>query len=178
MPYICLRNVWNIHEVCIWYIWLMPQIRLRSAQYMPEICVRYAWDMHKIGPIFGWELPEIRLKFAIDLPKKYMKYAWDMLEICLRYTWDMPEICLRYAWDMPEIWLRYSQDMTERCTWLWLGWNKRRTWWEANRDWVSDWLSDEAVTRDTYASKKCTFKNFLSFQDSLTPQWTIHHITR
>ena len=125
----------------------MPQIWLRYAQYMPEICVRYAWDMHKICLKFGWDLPEIRLKFAIDFPKKCLKYAWDMLEIGLRYAWYLPEICLRY-----------SQDMTERCTWLLLGWNKQRTWWEANRDWltdwVTDWLSDETVTRDAYASKK------------------------
>ena len=108
------------------------------AKDKPEIWVRYAKNLSR----HTWDMFEVCLR-----------YAWDMPEICLRYAWDMPEICLRYAWDLPEICLRYSQDMTERCTWLWLVNDLMGGWWP-------DWLSDEAVTRDAYASNKKLIGNF------------------
>ena len=127
----------------------MPEM---CPRYAREICMRYAWDMHEICVTYAWHMPDI-----------CRRYAWEMPERCLRYARDMPEICLRYAWDMPEIFPRNDWQIPERCTWLWLGWNKSRTWWEADcvtewlTDWLSDWLSDEAVTRDAYASKKVDF---------------------
>ena len=131
---------------------------------MHEICMRNAWDMH-----------EICLKFALDLPKKCLKHGWDMHEICMRYAWDMPEICLRYAWDMPEIFPRNDLQIPERCTWLWLGWNKSRTWWEA--DCVTDWVTKRLLEMLTHLkmdqtslkSFPCQINNlFISSKESTT----------
>ena len=73
MPEIYLRYTW-MSEVCLRYVWHMPEIYLRYDTDISYIYLRYPWDMSEIC----------------------LRYAWDMPMICLSYVCDMSEICLRY----------------------------------------------------------------------------------
>ena len=128
----------------------MQEIWMRFEWDMHVTCQRFVWDMSEICLKYAWDLPDICLKNAIDIPDIRKGYAWDIPNICMRYTWDMREICPRFAWHMLKIWF---VKIPERSTLPCLTLIKQMVWLEADGVWPSEWVSDEAATRDAYASK-------------------------
>ena len=68
---------------------------------------------------------------------------------------------------MPDIFPRNDWQIPEWCTWLWLGWNTWRTRWEADGDWLSDWVRKRLLEMLTHLKipikPRQKFFRFLSF---------------
>ena len=73
----------------------MPEIYLRYT-WMSEVCLRYVWHMPEIYLRYDWVISYIYLRYPWDMSEICLRYAWDMPMICLSYVCDMSEICLRY----------------------------------------------------------------------------------
>ena len=74
IPKIWLIFARDMPEICLWYLWAI------------ELCLRYVWDLPNMWLRYAWEIPEIRLRYDCDLPDFCQWYIRHISEIRLSYA--------------------------------------------------------------------------------------------